>query len=95
MSRLRLTFTRVFGPCENYVNDHAEHLEIANSIETIVEETGCTMEWDDPSSYESSVDRWSIGWLFSFRNENQEECARSMLEDLVRDYPNLLTLTDF
>jgi hypothetical protein len=59
--------------------------EIALNIDTICEVTGCHMEWSEPT-------QTTVSWAFSFKNENQEECARSMLMDLIYDFPYLLTM---
>lgn len=59
--------------------------EIIASIETIVEVSGCRMEWGDPTAE-------SVCWELSFKNERQEESALSMVNDLILDYPESLTV---
>lgn len=66
-------------------NDEEIITAITSSIDTICEETGCRMEWGDPTSE-------TLRWNFFFRNDNQEECVRSMLMDLVYDYPYCVTV---
>lgn len=69
-----VSLTLRHGGDENIVND------VASSIDTICEETGCRMEWGDPTNE-------TLRWNFFFRDERQEECALSMLMDLENDYP--------
>jgi hypothetical protein len=57
--------------------------EIIASIETIVEVSGCRMEWGDPTAE-------SVCWELSFKNERQEEATLSMVNDLILDYPGSL-----
>ena len=59
--------------------------DVASSIETICEKTGCRMEWSNPTP---EILRWD---LFC-RNERQEECARSMMMDLENDYSYVLSI---
>jgi hypothetical protein len=59
--------------------------DIIDSIDTIADITGCRMIWGTPKPN-------VVGWEFSFRDEIQEECTLSMLNDLVRDFPQNLSL---
>ena len=62
------------GGDENIVNG------VASNIDVICEETGCRMEWGDPTED-------YLRWNFFFRNQSQEESVLSMLKDLENDYP--------
>lgn len=86
MSSLQLTFTsQVISPIEDPSAFFEAH-EIADNVDAIVDITRCGMQWADPTAN-------TVGWVFFFRNENQEECVRSMVEDLIRSYPHCLSLT--
>lgn len=74
-----ITLTLRPGGDETVVNN------VADSIETICEETGCRMEWGDPSPE-------TLSWNFFFRNERQEESVNAMLLDLTCDYPNQMVV---
>lgn len=74
-----MSLTLRHGNDESVIND------VASSIETICEEIGCRMEWGDPTPE-------TISWNFFTRDECHEECARSMLMDLVHDYPYCVTV---
>jgi hypothetical protein len=65
--------------------------EVASNIDAICDITGCRQE----SSFttDGAPTKETVSWLFTFKNENQEECARSMLLDLIDDYPYLLTMS--
>lgn len=77
MSSLKLTLRH--GDVESVID------EVSSSIDSICEITGCRMEWGDPTPE-------TVSWEFYFKNENQEECTRSMLLDLVHDFPYNLSL---
>ena len=66
-------------------NDESLINDAAVSVNTICEETNCQMTWGDPTSE-------TISWDFFTRNSRQEECVRSMLMDLVYDYPYCVTV---
>lgn len=67
------------GDAEDIIDD------VTSTIETICEETGCRMEWCDPTPK-------TLRWDLFCRNERQEECARSMLMDLENDYSYCLVV---
>lgn len=74
-----MTLTLRHGNDESVIND------VASSIEVICDETGCRMEWGDPTPE-------TISWNFFCRTDRQEECAFSMLMDLENDYPYRVTV---
>lgn len=88
MSVLRLTLIQPEDSAD--LSERMDLHAIADSVDAIVDITHCSMEWADP---EPTPDGWKIGWLFYFRNENQEECVRSMLEDMILDFPDVLSLS--
>lgn len=65
-----MSLTLRHGNDESVIND------VASSIEAICDETGCCMEWGLPTPE-------TISWNFVTRDERHEECACSMLMDLV------------
>lgn len=76
-----MTLTLRHGNDEDIIDD------VASTIDMICEETGCRMEWGDPTPE-------TISWNFFTRDARHEECVRSILMDLVHDYPDCVTVND-
>lgn len=74
-----ITLTLKHGYNENTISS------VLSTIEDICEEVDCNMVWG------SSTPK-TISWNFFSRNDQHEECIRTMLLNLAQDYPYYVTV---
>ena len=74
-----ITLTLKHGNNENTISS------VLSTIEDICEEVDCNMVWGTSTPK-------TISWNFFSRNDHHEECIRTMLMDLVQDYPYCVTV---
>ncbi len=74
-----ITLTLKHGNNENTISS------VLSTIEDICEEVDCNMVW-------GTFTPKTISWNFFSRNDQHEERIRSMLLEMVQDYPYCVTV---